>query len=108
MENIKILQSHSSKVSVSFFFNMNISFSSCYSRMFHLWPKKTGLFNVRAFSGGNCYYLEEDGDLLSDGDSDGGDGDDYDSVDLLPEYFLDHVLDVFGIKWNDALGVWKK
>ena len=50
--------------------------------------------------------------MLPDGDDDddggGGGGDRYDSVDLLPEYFLDHVLDVFGIKWNDALGVWKK
>ena len=62
------------------------------------------------------FNFEEDSDLLPDGDDDGDDDDDgcgggdngYDSVDLLPEYFLDHVLDVFGVKWNDTLGVWQK
>ena len=47
-----------------------------------------------------------DGDDDDDGCSDCDHG--YDSVDLLPEYFLDHVLDVFGIKWNDAFRVWQK
>ena len=80
-------------------------------KIFHLWPKETGLFNVWAFSG-EIFNFEEDSDLLPDGDDDddggGGGGDGYDSVDLLPEYFLDHVLDVFGIKWNDAFRVWQK
>ena len=98
--------------SISFLKSLHINILKEYfnltgRKIFHLWSKETGLFNVWAFSG-EIFNFEEDRDLLPDGDDDDGcsDGDDgYDSVDLLPEYFFDHVLDVFGIKWNDALGV---
>ena len=101
--------------SISFLKSLHINILKEYfnltgRKIFHLWSKETGLFNVWAFSG-EIFNFEEDIDLLPDSDDDDGcsDGDNgYDSVDLLPEYFFDHVLDVFGIKWNDTLGVWQK
>ena len=62
-------------------------------------PLAQGDWIVRCLSicWGNYYNFEENADLSSDGDSDGGDDDDYDSGDLSPEYFLDHALDILGI-----------
>ena len=102
--------------SISFLKSLHINILKEYfnltgRKIFHLWSKETGLFNVWAFSG-EIFNFEEDIDLLPDSDDDddgcGGGGDGYDSVDLLPEYFFDNVLDVFGVKWNDAPGVWQK
>ena len=49
--SIKILQSHSLKVSVSIFSIWIFHFQVDIWEMFHLWPKETGLFDVWAFSG---------------------------------------------------------
>ena len=43
-------------------------------KIFHLWSKETGLFNVWAFSG-EIFNFEEDSDLLPDGDDDDDDDD---------------------------------
>ena len=66
--------------SISFLKSLHINILKEYfnltgRKIFHLWSKETGLFNVWAFSG-EIFNIEEDSDLLPDGDDDGDDDDD--------------------------------